>query len=430
MGFAGNWRVRDPRGHRATVVRGAWLVSALTAAALVSPLPAAAVAPAAPTATEGSSETSGGRTVGGRPWIVLLAPKALVPDGEQPRLPTGHLCRPLGRTQSRLGQRPCHQPAVAPRWIRRHCPVRLGGAGLRGQADIGTGARHCGTTRQSRASSRTCPWRSRPTGAARHPPGARGRRRDPGTSRHGHRRRGHRHRHRARRRTDRVSAPSWTSRAARTAVAAAAADTNDGHGHGTHVAGIIGARDNGVGVAGVAPGARLWAVRVFDSEGRGTTSTVICGIDWVTEWVATHPTPAHRRQHEPPGHRRLRWPDRLRCRRSGHPRPGAPGHLHRDRGRRRVRGRRRQRARRHRRTTSPPGTTRSSPSPPLSDFDGLPGGRSSPAEVSGCARPRALTATTPSRATATSATRSISWPRVPASGRSHRAPGRASRRRS
>jgi len=66
-------------------------------------------------------------------------------------------------------------------------------------------------------------------------------------------------------------------------------NTTDGHGHGTHVAGIIGARDNGVGVVGVAPGARLWSVRVFDAAGRGTTSTVICGIDWVAQWVVQHP---------------------------------------------------------------------------------------------------------------------------------------------
>ena len=66
-------------------------------------------------------------------------------------------------------------------------------------------------------------------------------------------------------------------------------DTSDGHGHGTHVAGTIGARDNGVGVVGVAPGARLWAVRVFDSSGRGTTSSVICGIDWVAQWLVDHP---------------------------------------------------------------------------------------------------------------------------------------------
>ena len=38
---------------------------------------------------------------------------------------------------------------------------------------------------------------------------------------------------------------------------------NDGNGHGTHVAGTIGALDNGDGIVGVAPGARLWAVKVL-----------------------------------------------------------------------------------------------------------------------------------------------------------------------
>jgi subtilisin family serine protease len=57
---------------------------------------------------------------------------------------------------------------------------------------------------------------------------------------------------------------------------------DDGNGHGTHVAGTAAARDDGSGVVGVAPGARLWAVRVLDSSGNGTWSSVICGIDWVT----------------------------------------------------------------------------------------------------------------------------------------------------
>lgn len=57
---------------------------------------------------------------------------------------------------------------------------------------------------------------------------------------------------------------------------------NDGHGHGTHVAGIAGALDNGLGVVGVAPGARLWAVRVLNDTGSGYVSWVIAGIDWVT----------------------------------------------------------------------------------------------------------------------------------------------------
>ena len=58
---------------------------------------------------------------------------------------------------------------------------------------------------------------------------------------------------------------------------------DDYHGHGSHVAGIIGALDNGRGVTGVAPGARLWPVRVLSPSGSGTTSEVICGIDYVTE---------------------------------------------------------------------------------------------------------------------------------------------------
>jgi subtilisin family serine protease len=56
----------------------------------------------------------------------------------------------------------------------------------------------------------------------------------------------------------------------------------DDEGHGTHVAGTIGARNNGAGVVGVAPGTRLVAVKVLDAEGSGTWSQIICGIDWVT----------------------------------------------------------------------------------------------------------------------------------------------------
>ena len=52
--------------------------------------------------------------------------------------------------------------------------------------------------------------------------------------------------------------------------------------HGTHVAGTVGAIDNDQGVVGVAPGARLWSVRVLGSNGTGATSWIIGGIDWVT----------------------------------------------------------------------------------------------------------------------------------------------------
>ncbi len=62
-------------------------------------------------------------------------------------------------------------------------------------------------------------------------------------------------------------------------------DTNlsydDDHYHGTHVAGTIAALDNNFGVVGVAPGARLWAVKVLDSSGSGSLSGIIAAIDWV-----------------------------------------------------------------------------------------------------------------------------------------------------
>ncbi len=58
---------------------------------------------------------------------------------------------------------------------------------------------------------------------------------------------------------------------------------NDGHGHGTHVAGTAAALDNGIGVVGVAPGARLWAVKVLDDSGSGSLSAILSGVDYVTQ---------------------------------------------------------------------------------------------------------------------------------------------------
>ncbi|MEM1833512.1 MAG: S8 family peptidase [Desulfurococcaceae archaeon] len=53
---------------------------------------------------------------------------------------------------------------------------------------------------------------------------------------------------------------------------------NDPNGHGTHVAGIIAARLNGVGVAGAAPKVRLYAVRVLSASGSGYISDIARGI--------------------------------------------------------------------------------------------------------------------------------------------------------
>lgn len=60
----------------------------------------------------------------------------------------------------------------------------------------------------------------------------------------------------------------------------------DPNGHGTHVAGSAAAIDNNKYVVGVAPGARLWSVRVLNNQGMGFTSWVIAGIDYVTANVA------------------------------------------------------------------------------------------------------------------------------------------------
>ena len=57
---------------------------------------------------------------------------------------------------------------------------------------------------------------------------------------------------------------------------------SDGNGHGTHVAGTIGAVNNGTGVVGVAPGIPIYSVRVLNNAGSGSWSSVVCGIDWVT----------------------------------------------------------------------------------------------------------------------------------------------------
>ncbi len=55
----------------------------------------------------------------------------------------------------------------------------------------------------------------------------------------------------------------------------------DSTGHGTHVAGIAAAIDNDIGVHGVAPGARLWSVKVLPSNAWGNDSDVIAGLDYV-----------------------------------------------------------------------------------------------------------------------------------------------------
>jgi serine protease len=57
------------------------------------------------------------------------------------------------------------------------------------------------------------------------------------------------------------------------------AGPQDENGHGTHVAGIAAAvTNNGIGVAGVAPAAKIMPVRVLDAGGSGDSGTIVNGI--------------------------------------------------------------------------------------------------------------------------------------------------------
>jgi len=54
----------------------------------------------------------------------------------------------------------------------------------------------------------------------------------------------------------------------------------DDNGHATHVAGIIAAEDNDIGVVGVAPGAYLYSVKVLSFDSTGSTSDIVSGLEW------------------------------------------------------------------------------------------------------------------------------------------------------
>jgi subtilisin len=57
-------------------------------------------------------------------------------------------------------------------------------------------------------------------------------------------------------------------------------DARDYNGHGTHVAGIIAALDNDVGIVGVAPDAYIYSVRILDFAATGTASDITAGLEW------------------------------------------------------------------------------------------------------------------------------------------------------
>ncbi|MFE6227120.1 S8 family peptidase [Streptomyces sp. NPDC057854] len=61
-------------------------------------------------------------------------------------------------------------------------------------------------------------------------------------------------------------------------------DPKDLNGHGTHVSGIAAAHtDNGVGIAGGAPGAKIMPVRVLGADGSGSDANITKGIVWAAQ---------------------------------------------------------------------------------------------------------------------------------------------------
>lgn len=61
-------------------------------------------------------------------------------------------------------------------------------------------------------------------------------------------------------------------------------DFSDGNGHGTHVAGIIAAKEDDKGVVGVAPKAKLLICKVLGSDGSGSYSSIISGLEYACKW--------------------------------------------------------------------------------------------------------------------------------------------------
>lgn len=60
-----------------------------------------------------------------------------------------------------------------------------------------------------------------------------------------------------------------------------ASTADDDNGHGSHCAGIVAAKDNTIGVIGVASGATVVPVKVLDRRGSGAYSVIIAGVDYV-----------------------------------------------------------------------------------------------------------------------------------------------------
>ena len=81
--------------------------------------------------------------------------------------------------------------------------------------------------------------------------------------------------------------PEFAGRVGEGFSAISTGGTLDGHGHGTHVSGTVAGA-----TFGIARGAIVHPVRVLDASGRGTSTGIIRGLDWVIQHVLANRWPA------------------------------------------------------------------------------------------------------------------------------------------
>jgi thermitase len=77
--------------------------------------------------------------------------------------------------------------------------------------------------------------------------------------------------------------PDITAKVVGSANFSTAATGEDNYGHGTHVAGIVAAVKDSVGVSGVCPGCSILDGKVLNDSGSGSTSSIVNGIDWAVD---------------------------------------------------------------------------------------------------------------------------------------------------
>jgi serine protease AprX len=75
--------------------------------------------------------------------------------------------------------------------------------------------------------------------------------------------------------------PDFHGNVSAVSVNASATGTNDGYGHGTHVAGIIAAKNPNGQYIGVAPNAHVIGVKIADNSGNAYESDLLRGLGWV-----------------------------------------------------------------------------------------------------------------------------------------------------